>query len=99
MYLLLPELDELSRHVVPDAQQGFVGGGFIGASYLALHALVEQAQLQQKRLCTAFVDVRRAFPSVHRALLLRKLNEQGASDSLARALASLHTGTTGAVRS
>ena len=43
---LLPELDELSRRVVPDAQQGFVGGGFIGASYLALHALVEQAQFQ-----------------------------------------------------
>ena len=75
------------------------GGGCTGASYLALHALVEQARLQRKRLYTAFVDVRRAFPSVRRALLLRKLNEQGASDPLVRALASLYTGTTGAVRS
>ena len=43
--------------------------------------------------------MRRAFPSVHRGLLLRKFNEQGASDPLVRALASLYTGTTGAVRS
>ena len=97
--LLIPELDELSRRVVPDCQQGFVRGGFIGASYLALHSMVERARLREERLYTAFVDVRRAFPSVHRALLLRKLDKQGASDSLLRALASLYKVTTGSVRS
>ena len=99
MSLLLPELDELSRRVVPDCQLEFIHGGFIGASYLALHALVEQARVQRKRLYTAFVDVRRAFPSVYRALLFRKLDTQGASDSLLRALVSLYKETTGSVRS
>ena len=62
--LLLPELDELKRCVLPDCQQGFIHGGSIGASYLALLPLIEHARLQRKRLYTAFADVRRTFPSV-----------------------------------
>ena len=46
----------------------------------------------------AFVDVRHAFPSVYRALLFRKLDTQGASDSLLRALVSLYNVTTGSLR-
>ena len=53
--LLLPKLDELSRLVVPDCQQRFIRSGFIGSSHLTLHALIERARLQIKRLFAAFV--------------------------------------------
>ena len=46
----------------------------------------------------AYVDVRRAFPSVRRELLWHKLSELGASDSLVRALVGLYTDVTGSVK-
>ena len=46
----------------------------------------------------AFVDVRRAFPSVLRDILWKKLSAMGASDNLVRALLSLYDGALGSAR-
>ena len=89
---LLPKLEELVARVTPIEQQGFLRGGRIYASYMALYALIERARVQGQRLYVAFVDVRKAFPSVRRDLLWRKLKvELGASDELVAALIALYT--------
>ena len=95
---LQPELEQLVANVVPEEQQGFWRGGRIYAAYLALHALIEGARISGERLYVAFVDVRRAFPSVRRDILWRKLSALGASDHLVRALVELYTDAQGTVR-
>ena len=77
---LQPELERLVANVVPEERQGFWRGGRIYAAYLALHALIESARVSGERLYVAFVDVRRAFPSVRRDILWRELSALGASD-------------------
>ena len=49
-------------------------------------------------LFVAFVDVRRAFPSVRRELLWHKLHKLGASEALIRALMALYDDTCATVR-
>jgi len=89
---ILPKLEELVARVTPIEQQGFLRGGRIYASYMALYALIERARVHRQRLYVAFVDVRKAFPSVRRDLLWRKLKlELGASDELVSALIALYT--------
>ncbi len=95
---LLEELEALCARVVPLEQQGFVKGGRIYASYVALYALIEQARISDERLFVAFVDVRKAFPSVNRNLLFQKLAKLGAPDFLIRALWALYEGACGSVR-
>jgi len=95
---LLEELETLCAKVVPPEQQGFVKGGRIYASYLALYALIEQARISDERLFVAFVDVKKAFPTVNRNLLFHKLSKLGAPDYLIRALWALYEGACGSVR-
>ena len=68
----------------------FLEGGRFFAAYMALQAVIERARVAGERLYVAFVHVRRAFPSVRRDLLWRKLNGLGASDSLTRARIALY---------
>ena len=96
---LLPKLEEVVARVTPIEQQGFLRGGRIYASYMALYALIERARVQGQRLHVAFVDVRKAFPSVRRDLLWRKLKvELGAPDELVAALIALYTDACATVR-
>jgi len=95
---LLEWLEELCAKVVPPEQQGFVKGGRIYASFLALYALIELARISDERLFVAFVDVKKAFPTVNRTLLFHKLSKLGAPDFLIRALWALYEGACGSVR-
>ena len=73
----VPELEALcdstfhGEPLVPIFQQGFVPGRRIYASYMSLYALVEKGRLSKRRLYVCFVDVKRAFPSVRREILLQ----------------------------
>ena len=95
---LQPKLDTLCEHLVAEEQQGFREGGRIYASFLALYAIIEGCRIRKERLYIAFVDVRKAFPSVSRELLFQKLSQKGAPDSLVRALWALYDNAQGTVR-
>ena len=91
-------LEALCSRVIPEEQQGFLKGGRIFASYLALYSLIENARMRGQRLFVGYVDVKKAFPSVRRDLLFKKLSELGASDSLVRAVWALYEGACASVR-
>jgi len=95
---LVPQLENLCTRVVPEEQQGFLKGRRIYASMLALYALIEAHRHSNEKLYIAFVDVRKAFPTVRRELLYWKLSHMGASDSLVRALWALYHEAQGTVR-
>jgi hypothetical protein len=95
---LLDSLEDLCRANIPEEQQGFLRGGRIYASFLALYSLIEGARLRGSRLFVAFVDVKKAFPSVRRDILLQKLAALGASDSLVRAIWALYDGAVATIR-
>ena len=78
---------------MPIFQQGFVPGRRIYASYLSLYALIEKSRLSKRRLYVCFVDVKRAFPSVRREILVHKISIDGASDSLVRIVWAIYNGT------
>ena len=69
---LLPSLEALAEQRVPIEQQGFARGRRIYGSYLALYAMIERARVNGNRLYVAFVDVKKAFPSVRRDMLFKK---------------------------
>ena len=95
---ILFELEILCARVLPIEQQGFWKGGRIYAAFLALYAMIEKARAADERLFVAFVDIRKAFPTVRRDLLFEKLSALGAPDSLIRSLWALYLGTKGSVR-
>ena len=95
---LLPEIEELCARIIPENQQGFVSGGRCYAAILALSAIFECYRLRNERIWVVFVDVRKAFPSANRDVLLRKLSAFGASDSLVRAVWALYHDAQGTVR-
>ena len=68
---LLTEIEELYSRIIPENQQGFIKGGRIYASLLSLYALVEKARLQKRKLYVTYVDVKKAFQSAKRELLLQ----------------------------
>ena len=97
--LLNEELETLCENNVPEEQQGFRKGGRIYASFLALYSIVEASRIRKEKLYIAFVDVRKAFPTVCRELLFQKLSQKcGAPDSLVRALWALYDEAQGTVR-
>ena len=77
-------------NIIPENQQGFIKGGRIYASLLSLYALIEKALLQKRTLYITFVDVKKAFPSAKRELLLQIFSQKGASDELVRATWALY---------
>ena len=95
---LMPGLEALVEQKVPIEQQGFAKGRRIYGSFLALYAMIEQSRVKGHRLYVAFVDVRKAFPSVRRDLLFQKLSELGASDQLTRAVIELYSDACATVR-
>ena len=82
---LLTEIEELCSGITPENQQGFIKGGRIYASLLSIYALVEKARLQKRKLYVTYVDVKKAFPSAQRELLLQIFSQKGASNKLVRA--------------
>lgn len=60
--------------------------------------MVERRRLTAQPLFVAFVDVRKAFPTVKREILFHKLAALGASDALIRAMWSLYDRARGTVR-
>jgi exonuclease III len=97
-WCLMVEVEKLCARVVPIEQQGFVSGGRIHAAFMALYAVIEQARLKQERLYVAFVDVKKAFPSVRRDILFQKMSQLGASDSLVRAVFAMYSQACGSIR-
>ena len=83
---------------VPIWQQGFVPGRRIYAAYLSLYSLIEKSRLSNYRLSVCFVDVKRAFPSVRREILLKKYAEDGMNDSLIRVIWAIYKGATATIR-
>ena len=59
---------------------------------------IRDFRLSKRRLYVCFVDVKRAFPSVRREILLQKLSTHGASDSLVRIIWSIYNGAKATVR-
>ena len=88
----------MCSRIIPENQQGFLKGGRIYASLLSLYALVEAARLQRKPLYVTFVDVKKAFPSAKRELLLQIFSQNGASDELVRATWALYHDAQASVR-
>ena len=92
------KLEELCARVLPIEQQGFLRGRRVYAAHMSLYALIEQARLKGERLFVAFVDVKKAFPSVRRDILFMRLSALGASDALVRAVWALYEGACAVVR-
>ena len=82
----------------PTNSRVFIKSRKIYASFLALYALIENRRHAKEPLFVAFVDVRKAFPTVKRDILFQKLAALGADDSLIRAVWDLYDGAKGTVR-
>ena len=105
-------LGVLVSRSVPLEQQGFCPERKIHAAFTALHAVIERARLGWGqngggRIFAAFVDVKKAFPSVRRSILWHKLALEhfASADSLPfdvrtliRALIALYSEATATVR-
>jgi hypothetical protein len=80
------------QHILP-AEQLAYRPGHNGSDHLfSLALLREHAKSQGRSLHAAFVDLRKAFPSVDRQRLLDKLSNMGVSDLFLRMLTRLYSG-------
>jgi len=95
--VLLARLQSATRNAVPIEQQGFTSWGRTGTASLAIYAVAEQQRLRGAQLYATFVDIRKAFPTVHRASLWRKLAKIGTPPQLLRAIMATYDNSRGAV--
>ncbi len=81
-----------SKQLLPREQLAY-RPGHNGVDHLySLSLLKEHAKAHGHRLNAAFIDLRKAFPSVNRQRLLNKLASIGVSDGFLRILTRLYTG-------
>ncbi len=74
------------------AEQVAYRPGKVGSEHLfSLTVLREQARVRKIPLFAAFVDIKKAFPSVNRQRMLNKLSEDGVSDQFLRILTRLYS--------
>ncbi len=81
-----------SKQLLPREQLAY-RPGHNGVDHLySLSLLRDHAKANGHRLHAAFIDLRKAFPSINRQRLLDKLASLGVSDSFLRMLTCLYTG-------
>ena len=80
------------------AQSGFTPKKSTVDRILALRILVERRLEFRQRVFAAYVDLKKAFDSVHREALWRIMEHRGIPAGIVALLASLYSGTVSAVR-
>ncbi|MCO5596305.1 hypothetical protein L7F22_050366 [Adiantum nelumboides] len=79
-------------------QAGFRRGLSTLVHILTLRAIIEEGRSQGKRIYCSFVDFRKAFDTVLRARLMRRLQEMGVTTVLTWGIMALYRSVTGHVR-
>jgi hypothetical protein len=88
-----------SRGLIPDCQFGFrPRASTLDAVFVFFTLLVKYTVIQGANMFVCLIDFQRAFPSVNRSQLLRKLESLGVSSRFRRALNSTFIGNTFAIR-
>jgi len=95
---LLARLEVVLGPHIPSVQQGFCKGGSCATAILAAYALIEKRWLQHAPVYAAYVDLKKAFPTVQRDILFAKLAKFGVSARILRAIMALYSGARGVVR-
>ena len=75
----------------------YLVGAYMIHIYLCT-ASSKKSRLSNSRLFVCFVDVKRAFPSFRREILLKKYAEDGMNDSLIRVIWAIYKGATATIR-
>jgi hypothetical protein len=81
-----------------DCQCAFRKNRGLSDATFALRMLMSKCRKYKQPLCMAFVDLRKAYDSIHRDALWRILRAYGVDDKLVELLMDLHTGTQAAVK-
>ena len=89
--------DHLLMHQRPE-QSGFTPGKSTIDRILALRIIVERHREFNRGLLAAYIDLKKAFDSVHRESLWEILRLRGIPTKIIELIASLYTGTESAVR-
>ncbi|XP_069981044.1 uncharacterized protein [Penaeus vannamei] len=90
--LLIWTCNHLLRHQRPE-QSGFTPGKSTIDCILALQVTVERRREFSCGLPTAYIDLKKAFDSVHRKSLWEILRLRGISTRIIKLIATLYTGT------
>jgi hypothetical protein len=89
-----------ARGAIPDCQFGFrSGAGTLDAIFVFYTLVAKYVGLQGSQLFVALIDFQKAFPSVNRALLIRKLGALGVSDKFCQCLCAIFYRNTFSIRS
>ena len=89
--------DHLLRHQRPE-QSGFTPGKSTIDRILALRVIVERRREFRRGLLAAYIDLKKAFDTVHRESLWEILRLRGIPTRIIELIANLFTGTESAVR-
>ena len=77
-------------NTVSDAQFGFKKGFSTVDAIYTLHSLIQNMLNNNKRLCCAFVDLKKAFDSVYHSALWLKLYKLGMNGKLLRSIRAMY---------
>ena len=96
-------LNRLSKHIdkiglIPESQCGFVKGKSTADSSFSLQQLQEKCRLQNQDLYLLFIDLTKAFDTVHREGLWRILEKAGCPKHFVQIISSFHDGMKASVR-
>ena len=96
-------LNRLSKHIskiglIPESQCGFVQGKSTTDSSFSLQQLQEKCRLQHQDLYLLFIDLTKAFDTVHRDGLWRILEKAGCPKKFVDIIRSFHDGMKASVR-
>jgi hypothetical protein len=83
-----------NRQLLPNEQIAYRPGQNGSDHLFSLTTIREKAKADGHQLHAAFVDLKKAFPSVNRQRLLNELNVMGVSDKFLRILTRLYSGDT-----
>lgn len=87
-----------SRHIIADEQNGFRKKRSTTDHISSLTSIIDtRKKLKQSTFC-AFIDFRKAYDTINRTKLWRRLSEVGVSGKLFRSIKSLYSSVTSCVR-
>ena len=96
--ILQDRLKAIAEDVLPDSQCGFrKGRGCVDMVYVA-RQLMEKTLEHDSDAYVLFVDLRKAYDSISRAVLWQVLQKLGVPPAMLRIIQSLHNGMTASVR-
>ena len=79
------------ENVIHDEQNGFIKGNSTIDHVHALTNVIETRKLKKLSTFTAFIDYRKAYDMIDRAVLFEKLRHEGLQGSLLQAMTSLYS--------